>query len=294
MMKKRGTNVAASVRQRLMNLRQTMRENYNAILAQYVIERFLYRLSKSPVSHQFVLKGALLFRVWTGALHRPTKDLDLLGSGEPSPDAAARTVHQVIGSAVPDDGLTFLAETVVATEIREEQEYGGIRVKLTAMLGTARIPMQLDVGFGDAIMPAPRFQSYPTLLEMDAPRLLMYPPETVVAEKCEAAVTLGMANSRMKDFYDLLVIFRSCTMSEDALAQAMSATFCRRQTELPSELPVGLSDEFGGDAAVQRRWQDFLRRLETDDAPESFVDVIAQVRERVWPIMERARKVSES
>lgn len=287
-------NMAASVRQRLLNLRQGGDVDYNALLTQYAIERFLYRLSKSDLAGRFVLKGAMLFRVWSGELHRPTKDLDLLGQGEPTPTAVADAVRQVLATPVPDDGLTFDLDTVVATEIREEQEYGGIRVKLVAMLDNARIPMQIDVGFGDAITPAAEARSYPTLLDQDAPQLRMYPPETVVAEKLEAAVTRGMTNSRMKDYYDLLVIFRIYDLDDANLTKAIAATFQRRQTALPNEVPPGLSDAFGADDAAQRLWREFLRRLRIDDVPSDFTQVVQQVRTCIWPVMVEARKAVTS
>lgn len=284
-------NVVASVRQRLLNLRQATGEDYNALLTQYAIERFLYRLSKSDLGDRFVLKGAMLFRVWSGALHRPTKDLDLLGQGDPTPDAVADAVRQVLATPVPNDGLSFDPETVVAAEIREEQEYGGIRIKLVAMLGNARIPMQIDVGFGDAITPAPAVHPYPTLLDQDAPQLRMYPPETVVAEKLEAAVVRGMINSRMKDYYDLLVMFRTYEFDEQVLARALAATFKRRQTELPADVPVGLSDEFGRDADARRLWREFLRRLQVEDAPAELNEVVTALRERLWPVVQQARNL---
>jgi len=283
-------NMAASVRQRLLNLRQTSGEDYNALLTQYAIERFLYRLSKSDLASRFILKGAMLFRVWSGALHRPTKDLDLLGQGEPTPAAVAEAVRHILATSVPDDGLTFDADAVTAAEIREEQEYGGIRVKLVAMLGSARIPMQIDVGFGDAITPAAKVRSYPTLLDQEAPRLRMYPPETVVAEKLEAAVARGMTNSRMKDYYDLLVIFRTYELADDNLAKAIAATFRRRQTQLPDEVPPGLSDAFGADEVAQRLWREFLRRLRIDDAPNDFAEAVQLIRTRIWPVMVKARE----
>ncbi|MBI1370870.1 MAG: nucleotidyl transferase AbiEii/AbiGii toxin family protein [Planctomycetes bacterium] len=288
------TNMAASVRQRLLNLRQSSGEDYNALLMQYAIERFLYRLSKSDLADRFVLKGAMLFRVWSGAMHRPTKDVDLLGRGAPTPDAVADAVRYILVAPVPDDGLTFDPDAVVAAEIREEQEYGGIRVKLVAMLGSARIPMQIDVGFGDAITPDAEVHPYPTLLGMDAPRVRMYPPETVVAEKLEAAVTLGMTNSRMKDFYDLLVIFRTYELADEAVARAIAATFERRQTALPADVPPGLSDEFGNDPGTQRLWREFLRRLQIEDAAGEFAEVVAGIRDRIWPIVAQARRMSES
>jgi len=282
-------NVAASVRQRLLNLRETQGGDYNALLTQYAIERFLYRLSKSEFAEHFVLKGAMLFRVWSGALHRLTKDLDLLGRGDPTPNAVADTIRRIIAAPVEDDGLTFDPSSLEAREIRAEQEYGGIRVKLVALLGNARIPMQIDVGFGDAITPEAQIRPYPTLLGMDAPRLRMYPPETVVAEKVEAAVTLGMTNSRMKDYFDLLVLLGDVDLGDESLANAMVATFQCRQTPLPHGIPPGLSDEFGTDERARRLWREFIRRMQLDDAPTDFAAVVAELRDRIWPILVRAR-----
>ncbi|MBN1919564.1 MAG: nucleotidyl transferase AbiEii/AbiGii toxin family protein [Verrucomicrobia bacterium] len=291
MIKRPVSNQAASVRQRLMNLRQARGEDYNAILTQYAVERFLYRLCRSPHVDRFILKGAMLFRVWAGNLHRPTKDLDLLGHGEATPQAVAMTVRQVLATKVDDDGLTFDADGVVATEILEEQEYGGIRVKLVAILGSARIPMQIDVGFGDAVTPTATKAAFPTLLEMSAPILRMYPPHTVVAEKLEAAVVRGLTNSRMRDYYDLLVIFRIHKLDDDELVKAIRATFQRRKTEIPREVPAGLSEEFAIDASAGRLWREFLRRVEIKDAPEGFAEVVQAVRDRVWPIMVQARNL---
>lgn len=285
-------NVAASVRQRLLNLSDARSADYNALLAQYVIERFLYRLSKSALADRFVLKGAMLFRVWAADLHRPTKDLDLLGFGDPTPDAVAGAVRQIIATAVPDDGVRFDPATVTAAEIREEQEYGGIRAKLVAMLGDARIPMQVDVGFGDTIVPPPNVEAFPTLLDQDAPKMRMYPPETVVAEKLEAIVKLGMANSRMKDYYDLLVILQKYDLDSYALAKAIAATFQRRKTLVPDRAPTGLSDEFAHDSIAQRRWPEFLRRLRIEDAPEDLGEVVKTIWTRVELAMIKANALT--
>jgi len=289
-----GKNMAASVRQRLLNIRNATGADYNALLTQYAIERFLYRLAKSELADQFVLKGAMLFRVWTGALHRPTKDLDLLGHGEPTPEAVADTIRRVIATSVSDDGLTFDPSTVNAQQIREEQEYGGIRARLVALLGNARIPMQIDVGFGDAITPGAEVRPYPTLLDMEAPNLRMYPPETVVAEKVEAAVTLGMTNGRMKDYYDLFVLLRDGDLTEANLAAAMAATFRRRQTPIPEDVPAGFSDEFGMDERARRLWTEFRRRMKIDDAPIDLADVVSNVRSHVWSALVRARGIGSS
>ncbi len=289
MTEKSGKNVAASVRQRLLNLRETEGGDYNALLTQYAIERFLYRLSKSELTDHFVLKGAILFRVWAGALRRPTKDLDLLGRGDPSPIAVADAIRRIIATGVEDDGLTFDPSSLEARAIREEQLYGGIRVRLVALLANARIPMQIDVGFGDAITPDTQLQEYPTLLGMDAPHLRMYPPETVIAEKVETAVKLGMTNSRMKDYFDLLVLLRNDGLADASVVDAVVATFQRRRTPLPGELPPGLSDEFGADERASRLWREFIRRTQVDDVPPDFATVVAEVRDRIWPILIQAR-----
>jgi len=194
------SNIGASVQQRLLNLRAKTGEDANALFTQFAIERFLYRLSRSSLADWFVLKGAMLFRAWSGSLHRPTKDVDLLGFGEPTPAAVVAMIRQILTTAVEDDGIVFDADSVKAKEIRENQEYGGIRTMFTAKLNKAVIPLQSDVGFGDAITPAAEDRTYPVLIGMAAPKLRMYPVETVVAEKLEATVKLGMINSRMKDF----------------------------------------------------------------------------------------------
>lgn len=284
-------NTPASVRQRLLDLSRARGTDYNALLTQYAIERFLYRLSRSKLADRFVLKGAMLFCVWSGELHRPTKDLDLLGQGDSTPDAVADAVRQVLATPVRDDGLTFDPHAVVAAEIREEQGYRGVRVKLVALLGNARIPTQIDVGFGDVITPEAGVQAFPTLLDMDAPEVRTYPPETAVAEKLEAAVALGMTNSRMKDYYDLLVIFRTCALADGVLAKAIAATFQRRQTALPDEVPPGLSDTFGADEAAQRLWREFLRRLRIEDAPNDFAQVVRSIQQRFWPVMVQAHRI---
>lgn len=284
-----GIDMAASVRQRLLNLKEAKGADYNALLTQYAIERFLYRLSVSELADRFILKGAMLFRVWAEDLRRPTQDLDLLGFGEPTPDAVAEAVRAILWTEAPDDGLMFDSDSVAAAEIREGQEYGGIRVKFLAMLGKARIPVQIDVGFGDAVVPEPVRHEFPTLLDQEAPELRMYPPEAVVAEKLHAIVALGMANSRMKDFYDLLILFRTHDFDEDALAKAIAATFRRRQSPIPGTLPIGLSAEYGQDARAQERWSAFLRRLQITDAPDNLAVVVAAVKSNTWPAIKKAR-----
>lgn len=192
-------------------------------------------------------------------------------------------IRRIITATVEDDGITFDENAVLAEEIRENDDYGGIRATFTAILDTAIIPLQVDVGFGDAITPAAEERMYPVLVGMAAPELLMYPVETVVAEKLEAAVKLGMINSRMKDFYDLLVIFRAFPYDDGTLAHAIAGTFARRGTPLPRTVPPGLSDDFGSDPAANRLWREFLKRMQLVNEPTDFAEVIRTVRERLWP-----------
>lgn len=290
MTKKPISNVGASVRQRLLNLRDKTGEDFNALLTQFGIERFLYRLSRSSLADRVVLKGAMLFRVWSGSLHRPTKDVDLLGFGEATTAAVAAMIREIIDTAVEDDGILFDADSVQAEEIRENQEYGGIRATFTATLDKAVIPLQADVGFGDAITPAAEDRMYPVLIDMAAPRLRMYPVETVIAEKLEAAVKLGMINSRMKDFYDLLVIFRQYPYDSRLLTRAVAETFARRGTPLPRTVPPGLSDEFGNDPAANRLWREFLARMQLANEPTDFALVIRVIRDRLSPAIVAASR----
>ena len=290
MTKKPVSNVGASVRQRLLNLRDQAGEDAQALFTQFAIERFLYRLSRSSLADRFVLKGAMLFRVWSGSLHRPTKDVDLLGFGEPTPASVTSMIGQIIATTVEDDGITFDAASVRAEEIRENNDYGGIRATFTATLDKAVIPLQVDVGFGDAITPAAEDRTYPVLVGMAAPKLRMYPVETVIAEKLEAAVKLGMVNSRMKDFYDLLVIFRQYPYDSRLLPRAVAETFARRGTPLPRTVPPGLSDEFGNDPAANRLWREFLARMQLAHEPTDFAVVIRTIRERLLPVIAAASR----
>lgn len=249
-------------------------EDFQLLLTRYANERFLYRLAQSPHSGQFVLKGAALFTVWTGAPHRATRDLDLLGSGDPS-EARLRTIFlELMQARLEDDGVEFDARSLEVGPIREDQIYGGIRALVTARIATAQIRLQIDVGFGDAITPAPIEVAFPHLLDFPAPRLHVYPRETVVAEKLEAMVQLGLANSRMKDFYDLVILSRLFEFDGDLLVRAIRATFERRGTPLPVGLPVALTAAFGDDPAKQTQWRAFMRKADAHEV-ESLVAAIA-------------------
>jgi len=276
-------NLAASVRQRLLNLSRERGEDFQLVLTRYGLERLLYRLSRSPYATQFVLKGAVLFQLWTGQPHRPTRDLDLLGHGTPSTDRLRQVFQKICTATVAEDGLAFEVDGVRAEQIKAEDEYQGIRLRLDARLGTARIPLQIDIGFGDVITPGPRAVTYPTLLDFPAPRLQAYPRETVVAEKFQAMVQLGIANSRMKDFYDVWILARQFEFDGRELAAAVQATFHRRQTALPSRTPLALTPEFSGDQNKATQWSAFLQRSRLADPELRLSEVVALLEDFLMP-----------
>ena len=256
------------------------------IITRYAQERLLYRLAQSEYGDEFILKGALMFLLWSEEPYRPTQDLDLLGFGPPSTERLI-SVFRALCYMREEDGLEFDPASVAAHPIREQQEYGGIRVSLTATLERARVMLAIDVGFGDAIIPAPETIAFPTLLQMPAPRIRAYPREAVVAEKFEAMVTLGIANSRMKDFCDVWVLCTTTHFDEATLAAAIQATFDRRGTTIPSETPVALSEAFAADAAKQAQWGGFLRRARLQILVGSLEDVVADLRSFLGPLAER-------
>jgi len=271
--KDRPKNMAASVKARLTDLGRKQGEDFQLVLTRYAIERLLYRLARSPHAGEFVLKGAMLFRLWADSPHRPTRDLDLLGRGDPSVERLAAVFRDVCGAAVEDDGLAFDPATVTAGRIKEDQEYEGVRVGCVANLGQARIDLQVDVGFGDAVTPAPVTVRYPGLLDLPTPELAAYPRETVVAEKFQAMVMLGIANSRMKDFFDVWVLARGFGFAGSVLADAIRATFARRKTPVPTAPPLALTTEFGTDKGKMTQWAAFLKKGKLDVGGATLVEV---------------------
>lgn len=278
-------NIGASVRARLLDRARAERSDFQILLTRYALERLLYRLSVSEHRDRFILKGAMLFVTWVDDPFRPTRDLDLLGQGDNDVEAIANTFRAICVEPVADDGVAFDVAGLQAAPIREEVEYGGVRVRTTATIAGARVPIQIDVGFGDAVTPAPVEIDYPTLLDNPAPHLRAYPVETVVAEKFEALTTLGMANSRLKDFYDLWLIAQMFELRQLALIEAVRRTFERRGTALPLNTPVGLTDEFA--AAWAAQWRAFLGRERMAAAPDAFAVVIADLREFLMPLVIR-------
>jgi Nucleotidyl transferase AbiEii toxin, Type IV TA system len=277
---------AASVRARLLNVAKATGADFNLVLVRFALERLLFRLSTSVHADRFVLKGALLFTLWYDLPHRATRDADLLGFGPGDTDSMAE-VFRDIASIAGDDGIVFDPASVRVVEIRKEAGYAGVRVTLNGRLAGARCVAQVDVGFGDAVTPGPTDAIYPVLLDdLPAPHLRTYPVYTVIAEKLHAVVVLGMVNSRLKDYLDLVVIAERETLDGSTLALAIAATFQRRGTRVPTELPTGLSDEFALDPSRMALWQSLLKK--NDIAHRPLVDVVSVLRAVLWPALRRA------
>ena len=253
-------NLAASIRTRLKQRADARKQDFNLILTHYGLERLLYRLSISPLAGNYLLKGALLFSLWYDQPHRPTRDADLLGFGPDDIDTAVAAFREICAMEV-EDGIAFDPASVKGSVIRKEAGYGGVRIDLLAKLDGARITLQVDIGFGDAVTPAPESVSYPVLLDdLPAPKLRSYPKYTVVAEKFHAVCLLGMANTRMKDYFDLWVLLTEGALEPTELRRAIDATFARRQLQVPDTTPSGLSHAFAQDAVKTAQWIAFLKK----------------------------------
>jgi len=259
-------NMGASVRARLLMISKDSGQNYQLVLTRYANERLLYRLAKSAHAERFVLKGAVLLMTWFDEPFRGTRDVDLLGHGDPDPDAVLGLFKDIFAGEAPD-GVQFDADGAQIGRIREDTEYGGLRIKTTANVGDARVSISVDVGFGDAMEPEPQILDLPGLLDMPAATLRGYARETVVAEKFQAMVALGLTNTRIKDYYDVWLLSRSFEFDEAQLGRAIAATFERRDTAVPTEVPDALTDAFSKDEAKQRQWAAFIRDVSFDPGP---------------------------
>jgi predicted nucleotidyltransferase component of viral defense system len=271
-------NIGASVRTRINNKAKEDKVNTLFLLTRYALERMLYRLSVSEHRDSFLLKGALLFDLWYDVPLRPTRDIDLLGFGMAEIPHLLKVFEDLCAIEV-EDGINFEATSIKAEEIRKEANYSGTRVTLIGTIDGAKCTVQIDVGYGDAVTPAPEMATYPVMLkDMPAPELRVYPQYTVIAEKFEAIVSLGMANSRMKDYFDLWVLLRNATLDSAILEQAVQATFKRRGTALQTDTPVGLSDQFSLDKSRVDLWDAFVGRNKLK--AESLPDTVTYLRER--------------
>ncbi len=277
-------NITASIRARLLNLSRQSGEDFQFLLQRYAAERFLYRLGRSTHRDRFVLKGAMLFALWGGSLYRATRDLDFTAYGSSEAASVRAAIQEICGLAVENDGLLFDAAALTIEPIRDDAEYGGLRINFLALLGNARIPMQIDIGFGNAVEPPAQDADYPTLLPGPAPRIRAYPHEAVVAEKFHALVVLGDRNSRLKDFYDLYVLARRFAFEGRDLARAMGATFERRRTPIEGALPSALTPRFFTDAARAEQWRAYLTRNGLPGASADFGAVGEMIQSFLRPV----------
>lgn len=278
------TNVAASVRDRLLNRARQTGEDFQFLLQRYAAERLLYRMGQSAHRDRFVLKGAMLFALWGGSVYRPTRDLDFTGYGDSGAESVISAFKEICTVTVPDDGLAFDAGTVTAEPIRDEAEYGGLRVRLRALLGNARIDMQIDIGFGNAIEPGANDVQYPTLLGAPAPHIRAYPQESVVAEKLHTLVVLGERTTRMKDLYDLSTLATQFAFDGTRLTGAIAATFKRRKTKIEPALPAGLASRFFADDARATLWRAYLDRNNLPGAPRDFAQAGERIQAFLGPV----------
>lgn len=276
-------DVAASVRQRLLNESRRLGRPFAELLQYFAMERFLYRVSKSRHAHRFVVKGAAMFGIWGAPISRPTRDIDLLGRTSNQVDELVNVIKDICVQEVEPDGLLFDAGSVEGQRIIEAAAYEGIRVRFRGILGAARIVMQVDVAFGDVVVPEPSTVDYSTILDMPAPRLEGYSRESTIAEKFEAAVRLGITNTRMKDFFDIWLISTQFDFDGETLAEAIKQTFAHRQTGIPPR-PTAMTKQFTEDGSKQAQWTAFLRRGRIAGAPKELSEVIEIISSFLLPV----------
>ena len=285
-MKQRASaNLPASVHQRLLNRARETRQRFNDLLQHFALERFLYRLSRSEYADRFILKGALMLAVWQVPRSRPTLDIDLLGRTNNSIEEMVALIRAVCRQEVAPDGITFDANTVVGEQIADEAEYAGVRLRFKGTLGNAAVTLQIDIGFGDVVIPPAVVVEYPTLLDFPAPRLLGYSRESAVAEKFHVMTSLGLLTSRMKDFFDVWLLSHHFDFAGDTLARAIRATFARRNTAV-ARAPEILSASFAEDVTKTTQWRAFLRRSQLTDVPQNLPEVVAHLAVFLGPVAE--------
>lgn len=273
------------MRQLLLNLSRERKDDFGLLLTKYGLERMLHRIAKSEYRNRFVLKGALLFELWTARRYRPTRDADFLALGRDTPEGFAQIFRKICETTVEDDGLIFDPKTVTAERISEDANYKGIRIKFAGYLENARIPIQIDLGFGDAITPAPLEMEIPSLLNLPASKMLTYPRESVIAEKFEAMISLGIANSRMKDFYDILTLSREFSFDGAILSKAIKKTFAVRNTHLPAEMPMALAAEYFNDPDKKKQWTAFHRKNRGFVSESSLQSVCEEIAMFLMPLV---------
>ena len=284
-------DVAASVRARLQNLAKQRGEDFQLVLSRFAIERLIYRLSCTKHAERFVVKGAILFHIWAESIfthpYRATRDIDFLAHGDNQVENLVKIFVDVCNVPAPNDGLSYQASTINGERIKPDQEYEGVRIQFLVLLERARIPIQIDIGFGDAITPGPTPLKFPSMLGFPTPTIATYPRATVVAEKLQAMVQLGIANSRMKDFFDLWILSQHFEFAGDEVVKAIRATFDRRRTQVPDDIPFALTDKFFNDAIKQKQWKAFLKNMEAESVPP-MSEVFGGLRQFLMPLIEAA------
>jgi hypothetical protein len=284
------TNPAASIRERLLAHAKAHGDDYQRVLTRYAIERLLSRLGQTEATETYVLKGAMLFVTWPEHVFRPTGDLDLLARGNSDPADVAELFARICRIQIPDDGIVFNPKTLRVDAVREADKYQGVSIRLDGELAGAIIPVQVDIGFGDHVYPPPERRMFPSLLpDLPGANLLMYPPETVVAEKFEAMIRFGEANSRAKDFHDIWVITRTFPFELSGLVEAVGGTLRRRETPIPTDIPVGLTNAFAAIVQTRGLWSGFLRRNPPTLEPPPFPELLAELRQFFSPVISGLR-----
>ena len=278
-------NLPASIQDRLLNQARLSGRPFNELLQYYAIERLLYRLSQSKHAGQFVLKGALLFRAWGLPTFRPTRDIDMLGFTSNEVENLVAIFREVCGQEVQEDGLLFDPDTVTGERIKQDADYEGVRLHFASLLGIARVHLRIDVSFADIVYPAPVVMKYPVILPMPAPVLHSYPPETMVAEKLQAMIYLGIVNSRMKDFYDLWILANRFEFEGNVLQESIRRTFERRKTGIPASEPAAFSAQFAQEK--QSQWRAFIKTSAIADTPDQLEAILASLQEFIFPIFQR-------
>lgn len=286
MMAKIVKSPAASVRARLLAHAKQHGDNYQRVLTRYALERLLFRLSQTEAVARYVLKGAMLFVTWPEHVFRPTGDLDLLGQGVRDPAAIAELFTRICQMEIPDDGIRFDPASLKVEAVREAEKYQGVQLTMKGELARAVIQVLVDIGFGDHVYPPPKRGNFPGLLpDLPQANILMYPPETVVAEKFEAMIRFGEANGRIKDFYDIWITTRTFPFDLPSLVEAVSGTLRRRETAVPVEMPVGLTEGFVAIAEGRGLWSGFLRRNPPTLKPPPFAELQDELRGFFGPII---------
>jgi len=287
---KEKANLGASVSTRLLNQARKTGADYQTLLTSYCLERFLYRLGASDLRERFVLKGAMLLRLWADQPYRATRDLDLLRRGDAEFNAVRADLRAILAAPAPPDAVSFDGDKIEVDAIRAEDEYAGVRAMIPAQVGRARLVLQIDMGVGDVVSPAPALCAFPTLLDFPAPRILAYPKEAVIAEKFEAMIVLGERNSRIKDFFDIYYLAGHFEFDREILGHALRQTFARRGTPVPSELPIALTAAYWENATRPAQIRAFSRRTGVE-VPDDFSAACSRrLSQFLIPLLEDLRR----